>query len=206
LKSVLVYIADMWTAGILLIFDRWSTSIRPPIPFFISKWIYVICIFISFFLLALDIKKARNIIKSGDISYAFTNTVAYRFHTMRSYSHFCFFSKINNSKKKVDEIAFFVFFTFKGWKRIIFAEAPRQVIVAVTLYSIVQANKSRNYFDIDEYGSGMVQRLTTASMVFSLLIFVASASMFVFAFLLYIPLLCQIRGNLKEYCCHKIDK
>jgi uncharacterized membrane protein len=26
------------------------------------------------------------------------------------------------------------------------------------------------------------------------------------AFFVYIPLLCEIRGNLKEYCVHKIDK
>ncbi|CAG8605409.1 2200_t:CDS:2 [Acaulospora colombiana] len=85
LKSILVYIADMWTAGILLIFDRWGSSVQPKIPFFISKWIYVGCIFMSFLLLAWDIKKARHIIATRDISYAFTSTIAYRFYTLRSY-------------------------------------------------------------------------------------------------------------------------
>jgi hypothetical protein len=46
----------------------------------------------------------------------------------------------------------------------------------------------------------------TALMAFTLLVFVISATKLVFAFLLYIPLLFHIRVNLKEYCCHKIDK
>src|ERR1051326_7312913 len=45
IKSILVYIADLWSAGILLIFDRWSSTIKP--SFEKSKWIYVACIFIS---------------------------------------------------------------------------------------------------------------------------------------------------------------
>ena len=30
--------------------------------------------------------------------------------------------------------------------------------------------------------------------------------LFNIAFIIYIPLLSVIQGNLKEYCCHKIDK
>lgn len=205
-KSISVYIADVWTAGILLIFDRWSSSVQPKIPFSISKWIFVGCIAVSFTLLALDMKKARNIIKSKDISYAFTSVIAYRYYVVKSYKHFCFFKQINNSKKIADEVAFFVFFAFKGWKRLVFAEAPRQAISAFTLYSLFQSNKSGRYFDVNEYGSSIVQRLVMALMLFTLLVFVASASRLIVAFLLYIPLLCHIRGNLKEYCCHKIDK
>src|SRR2546430_9986222 len=114
----------------------------------------------SFILLAWDMKKARAIIASRDISYAFTSIIAYRYYTIRSYSHYCFFAQINNSKKSWDHIAFFVFFTFKGtsccvypleniiqfcvdpfallflgWKRLMLAEAPRQAINAFTLYS-----------------------------------------------------------------------
>ncbi|KAG9284471.1 hypothetical protein G9A89_014075 [Geosiphon pyriformis] len=111
---------------------------------------------------------------------------------------------INNSKKRWDRIAFFVFFTFKGWKRLMFAEAPRQAINAFTLYSILQSKKfSLNY---NSYGDNLVQRVAMFLMAFTLGIFVISASLLAFAFLLYLPLLCHIRGNLKEYCCHKIDK
>lgn len=113
-KVVLVYIADLWTAGFLLIFDRWNSTIAPPIPFTISKWIYVGCIFISFILLAWDWRKAKDIIASRDISYAFTSTITYRYYTLRSYSHYCFFYKIKRQSRMIDKIAFFVFFTFKG--------------------------------------------------------------------------------------------
>src|SRR4051812_30079522 len=58
LKSVLVYIADLWTAGILLIYNEWSSSVQPRIPFTISKWVYVACILMSFTLLAWEMKKA----------------------------------------------------------------------------------------------------------------------------------------------------
>ncbi|RIB30492.1 hypothetical protein C2G38_1948577 [Gigaspora rosea] len=205
LKSVLIYIADIWTAGLLLIFDRWGSAIQPKIPFYVSKWIYIGCIFASFLLLAWDIRKAKKIYDSRDISYAFTNIIAYRAYTLKSYAHFCFFSKINNSRKMVDKIAFFVFFAFKGWKRLVFAEAPRQAINAITLYYLIQLNKKKQYLDISSYGDS-VHRLAMATMAFSLFLFIFSFIKSVAAVILYIPLLCHIRGNLKEYCCFKIDK
>lgn len=42
-----------------------------------------------------------------------------------SYDHFCFFCQINNSKKKKDEFAFFIFFTFKGQCRAAFSRCIR---------------------------------------------------------------------------------
>ncbi|RIA87700.1 hypothetical protein C1645_695823 [Glomus cerebriforme] len=206
LKTILVYIADLWTAGILLIFDRWGSSVNPKIPIYISKWIYVGAILMSFIILAWDIKKARPIIASRDISYTFTSLVATRFYTLRSYAHYCFFCQIQESTKIVDDIAFFVYFSFKGWKRLIFAELPRQAVNAFTLFSIVQGNHQRKYWDITAYGDTNVQRLAVALMAFTLVVFLLSFSMLCLAFILYIPLLCHIRGNLKEYCCHKVDK
>lgn len=61
------------------------------------------------------------------------------YYSLKSYDHFCFFSNINNSKKKKDDFAFFVFFTFKGWKRLLLADAPRQVINGLTLYSFARS-------------------------------------------------------------------
>src|SRR5690348_2231961 len=88
LKSVLVYVIDLWNAGVLLSSDHsWGSSIQPKISIAISKWIFLGSILASFLLLALDMKKAKAIIASRDISYTFTNTIAYRFYTLRSYSH-----------------------------------------------------------------------------------------------------------------------
>jgi hypothetical protein len=114
LKSILVYIADLWTAGILLIFDRWGTTVKPQLPFYISKWVFCVAILISFIILAWDIKKARPIIISKDISYTFTSLIATRFYTLRSYAHYCFFCQIQESTKVADTMAYFVYFTFKG--------------------------------------------------------------------------------------------
>ncbi|CAH1762061.1 8607_t:CDS:2 [Entrophospora sp. SA101] len=207
IKSVLVYVGDLWTAGILLFLGHWGTSIQPVIPIAVSKWIFLGSILASFLLLILDGVKAKSILISKDISYTFTNTVAYRYYTVKSYSYYCFFSQINNSQKITDRIAFFVFFTFKGWKRLLFAEAPRQVINGFTLFTIFKSNKSRKYFDLDAYESiSNVQTFAVFVMMFTVCALIISATMLIFAFLLYIPLLCHIRGNLKEFCCHKIDK
>lgn len=129
---------------------------------------------------------------------------------MKSYDHFCFFSQINNSKKKKDEFAFFVFFTFKGWKRLLLADAPRQVINALTLYSF---GKAFNFTtDISKYynnSSGefsIVRAGVLCTMIFTVVVWCGSAILLAIAAFMYIPLLCYIQGNLKEYCCHKIDK
>lgn len=60
--------------------------------------------------------------------------------------------------------------------------------------------------NLSAYGHNTVERLTMALMAFTLLSFAFSATKLIIAFILYIPLLFHIRGNLKEYCCHKIDK
>ncbi|CAG8556809.1 3984_t:CDS:2, partial [Scutellospora calospora] len=175
LKTVLVYIADVWTAVILLIFNRWSSTVNPAIPIYISKWIYVGCIFASFILLVLEARKARSVMKSDDISFAFTNLIAYKCYTF-------------------------------GWKRLVFAEMPRQAINAFTLYSFIPLNTAKKYLDITYYSDDMSQRIVVGLMAFSLIIFIFSALRILFAAILYVPLICMIRGNLKEYCCHKIDK
>lgn len=119
-----MYIADVYTAIALLASNRWSNSILQSdaakssttlqVPFTIGKWVFTGCIILSFLLLLWEARKARAIIKSRDISYAFTNVMSQDYYSMRSYDHFCFFTQINDSKKKKDEFAFFIFFTFKG--------------------------------------------------------------------------------------------
>jgi hypothetical protein len=43
-------------------------------------------------------------------------------------------------------------------------------------------------------------------MGFTCLVWVLNVLNLLCAIILYIPVFCQIQGNLKEYCCHKIDK
>jgi len=220
LKSFLVYVFDIYTAITMLTTSNWSNHIFNSckqgtdngcvaIPFNIGKWLFVGCIIFSFLLLAYEARKARKIIQSRDISYAFTNIMANNYYSLRSYDHFCFFSRINNSTKKMDDFAFFVFFTFKSWKRLLLADGPRQVINGLTLYSFYLSQKDADgsVFDLNKYTNG---NLVTAGLIFStistVLIFLGSALFLLAAGICYIPLLCYIRGNLKEYCCHKVDK
>lgn len=252
---------DYWSGNILAESDSSSTI---KVPFTIGKWIFLGCIIFSFLLLAWESRKARMIIRSRDISYAFTNIMANDYYSMKSYDHFCFFSQINNSKKKKDEFAFFVFFTFKGeferktqcpspfsglplfrkeatplevkmcnadnfthllyiilisvyqhqifpgWKRLLLADAPRQVINALTLYSFGKAfnftTDISKYYNNDDGQFSFVRAGILCTMIFTVVIWAGSAILLTVAAIMYIPLLCYIQGNLKEYCCHKIDK
>ncbi|KAG8865341.1 hypothetical protein FRB96_000231 [Tulasnella sp. 330] len=216
LKSFLVYLSDIYTAATMLTSTTWTNTIYnrcpanecPTISFSVGKWIFVGCIIFSFLLLAYEAQKSKKIIASRDISYAFTNIMANNYYSLRSYNHFCFFSQIENSTKKKDDFAFFIFFTFKEWKRVLLADGARQCINGLTLYSFWVANgrgnpfnKISSYYDGDYVTAGLL-----VTMIFTCLIFIGSLLLLLVAGILYIPLLCYIRGNLKEYCCHKVDK
>ena len=250
IKSVLVYISDIYTGIAMLANGRWAGNILAEaddskaisVPFSIGKWIFIGCIIFSFLLLAWESRKARMIIRSRDISYAFTNVMANNYYTMKSYDHFCFFSQIDNSKKKKDEFAFFVFFTFKGglrcwgdthtcmysqaymqaersmppsqyvagWKRLLLADAPRQVINSLTLYSFGKAfnftTDLSKYYNDEDGNFSFVRAGVLCTMIFTVVMWAGSAILLTIAAVMYVPLLCYIQGNLKEYCCHKIDK
>ncbi|KAJ1308819.1 hypothetical protein OPQ81_004507 [Rhizoctonia solani] len=213
-KSFLVYMSDIFTAVTMLSSDGWTNQIYAKcgnncavdIQFDVAKWIFVGCIIFSFLLLAYEAYKAKKIIASRDISYAFTNVMANTYYSLRSYDHFCFFCQIENSTKKKDDFAFFIFFTFKGWKRLLLADGPRQSINALILYSFWSA--SDQSWDPETYINSK-DWLTSAlflTMLFTVLVFAGSVLLLITAAVCYVPLLCYIQGNLKEYCCHKVDK
>jgi hypothetical protein len=78
------------------------------------KWIYLVCVLISFALLAVDVRKARRIIKSRDISFAFTSVIAYRYYAIKKFAYFCFFEMISDNKTFQDKAAMFVYFQLKS--------------------------------------------------------------------------------------------
>ncbi|KAF8941576.1 hypothetical protein BGZ58_005526 [Dissophora ornata] len=190
IKGILIYCADLC------------------ISFEIYKWIFAACIILSFVLLAWDMKKAAAIIKSRDISYAFTSMIAFRYYAIKSYAHFCLFQKIHNSKKTIDEVAFFCFFTFRGWKRLLFADGPRQVINSIILITVINKNRNGGKLNLEfwSYPFPVMTRVTMGLMTFTLTLWVISVLLMLVAVILYIPLVIHIQGNLKEFCCHKIDK
>ncbi|VDB97044.1 unnamed protein product [Peniophora sp. CBMAI 1063] len=219
LKSFLVYVSDIFTAVTMLTTKSWSNQIFNDcpdlegcvaIPFNVGKWLFVGCIIFSFLLLAYESRKAKKIIASHDISYAFTNIMANNYYSLRSYPHFCFFDHISSSTKRSDDFAFFIFFTFKSWKRLLLADAPRQTINALTLYAIYLSKKAdvRPWWYIQKYfeGNSVVTTCLEISTLFTVIICAGSLLTLLVAGVLYIPLLIHIKGNLKEYCCHKVDK
>ncbi|OZJ02471.1 hypothetical protein BZG36_05133, partial [Bifiguratus adelaidae] len=233
LKAILVYMADLWTAGYLLVSGSgWSSAINPTtylnsfgISSAVPKWVYVGCIALSFILLAIDVRKARMIIESRDISYAFTSIIVSRYYSLKGYDYYCFFQKIHRSKRISDELAFFVFFSLKSWKRVLFAEGPRQAVAGLTLFSIFKGIQNvvsvsqlvSNQSALQTWQSIFHQlfytffktwsaRFTLVLMFFTCLMWIFSMIQLVTAMLIYLPLLSHIQGNLKEYCCHNIDK
>ncbi|KAJ3173334.1 hypothetical protein HDU87_007708 [Geranomyces variabilis] len=249
--------------------DTWGVPINGKVRFGLT----LATISLSYILLALEWKKGLAIVKSKDISYAFTNTVAYRYYVIRSFGHFCLFSTIESTRKLIDEVAFWVFFTFRGWKRLLLAELPRQllnlILLQQTYNSIMTSPKITsdrqncrtvkpgtteplagcylyytdfcakepisgqiilntsspldpdNFFDcVYATNAGflatfkylmILQPADTPKLAvwlasITVAMWAISAILLAAAFIVYIPLLCNIRGNLKEYCCHKVDK
>ncbi|KAI8062862.1 hypothetical protein BC940DRAFT_341631 [Gongronella butleri] len=211
LKSVLVYIADLYSGvSLLVVGQTMENNADVTIPPDVAKWIFLGAILVSYLLLFWDIRKARRIIESRDISWAFTSVIASRYYSIRDYRYFCLFWHINSSRKFIDSIAFFIFFTLKGWKRLLLAEAPRQVINIATLMVLIpkwihQRNGAVT-LDYTALGKTHIQQIMTGTMAFSVVVFAVSFFLVCVATVLYIPLLCHIQGNLKEYCCHKVDK
>ncbi|KAJ3106455.1 hypothetical protein HDU96_008217 [Phlyctochytrium bullatum] len=232
LKSFIVYMNDLLIASLMFqslssgracdntTFSLSACNNDPTLNQVLRKeirpYLILASVVISFVLLFIDWRKAQIIIKSRDISYSFTSTIAYRYYVLRSYAHYCFFCQIQNSRRTIDVLAFFVFFQFKGWKRLVFAEFPRQFIIAVNLadFLITFKKKSDKSQSIEQLlvdfltssTTETAQKLLLYLSILSILIFAVSFLSLIASFFIYIPLLCVIRGNLKEYCCHKIDK
>jgi len=52
----------------------------------------------------------------------------------------------------------------------------------------------------------LFKQIALGAMIFTVFMFAMSLIMLLTAVVVYIPLVSHIQGNLKEYCCHKIDK
>ncbi|KAJ1977476.1 Potassium transporter [Dimargaris verticillata] len=217
MKATLVYIADLWTAISFAVLAQMYTDASSlytkneikGLDFYKLRWIFWASVLLSFALLAWEYRKSRRILASNDIAYAYTSPFVYRYLCLISYAHFCFFGEIDKRRKTKDNMAFFVFFSLKSWKRVLFAEAPRQVINGLFLvYNFIRVYNENNGFPSDpyKYADTKLQMMSMGVMAFTVIIFVISSFIILAACVLYVPLVLDIRGNLKEYCCHKVDK
>lgn len=227
LIAVAVYGADTFTAVNLLAYDKWSSQIEPSIPLKYSKWIFAACIMFSWALCFFEWIRAIRVIRRGSVAESYMDSVAVTLQSMRpkGWKRFLVFAELTKSKKGVDYIALFVYFAFKGAVRIIFAEGPRQVVNAITLYSFMQSDliptgdpaATADHSSFEQFWinvetlaeANREQAVVLFTMLFTLVIWVISALCLIIAVILYLVFLWhyipQSDGRLSNYCRRKID-
>ncbi|KAB8235153.1 uncharacterized protein BDW43DRAFT_309528 [Aspergillus alliaceus] len=232
LVSIAVYAVDTFTAVNLLAFSKWAGQIQPAIPFTVSRWIFAVCIIISFVLLVLRWIHAIRAIRSGSISQSYLDSLAVRIQSIRlwasghGWKRFLVFAELTKSKKGAEYVALFAYFSFETWMNVIFADGPRQVVNAITLYSVMRmdllpggenAPKTGDsspfiqFFDnvkiLAEHNN--LRALVLFGMLFTLVIWVLSILKLALAIILYLIFLFHHipseDGSLKAYCRRKIN-
>lgn len=229
--SIAVYAVDTFTAINLLVFSRWSSQIKPKIPFHISRWIFAGCIIASFVLLALRWIRTIRVMRSDSIAESYLDPLAVRVQSIRvgkakGYRRFLVFAELTKSKKGADYVALFAYFSFEAWLRIIFADGPRQVLNAITLYSVLQLNLIPEGSNAAPDGTSPVaqffinikaladknyqQAVILFGMLFTLIIWVIAALSLLISVILYLIFLWHHipseDGSLKRYCRRKINR
>lgn len=118
--SVAVYAVDTFTAVNLLVFGRWSSTIEPTqlISFNVSRWIFSVCILLSFINLGYEHLRARRIMSRGSVAESYLDNLAVRLESMRfgkgrGWKRFLVFAELTKSKKGAEYIALFTFFSFQ---------------------------------------------------------------------------------------------
>lgn len=166
--------------------------------------------------------------RRGGVAESYLDPLAVQWQSMRpkGWKRFLVFTELTKSRKGADYVALFTYFQFKSAVRIIFAEAGRQVVNAITLYSVMEANfiptgkhaaqggtspVVQFFLNIKElYIEDKQQAIVLLSMLFTLVIFVFSALSLLVAILFFITFLWhyipQHDGRLSIYCKRKIDK
>ena len=246
--SVAVYAVDLFTAINLLVFDRWSGQVKPVISFKIARWIFAACILLSWILLVYRWIRAVRVMKSGVIAASYLDPLAVEVQSIRTGSRgqgwrrFLVFAALTKGRKGAEYVALFVHFSFEGelesflsrcihtdplaaWLRIIFAEGPRQVINALTLYSVMRADllpagdhgASGGHSPISQFWSNISilanrnreQAAILFGMLFTLIIWLFSAISLIIACLMYVVFLWhhipKSDGTLARYCRRKVD-
>lgn len=221
--GVAVYVVDTYTAVNLLAFDNWSSEVKPAVPIKYSKWIFAVCILLSWVLCIYEWIRAVRVIRRGGVAESFLDPLAVTLQSIRpqGFKRFLVFSELTKSRKGTDYIALFVYFSFKGAIRVIIAEGPRQVVNALTLKglltdSLLTQSDERNSFDQFWYNVEQVadknhmEAAVYCSMLFTLVIWVFSALSLIISAILYLLFLWHYipksDGRLSVYCKRKVDR
>lgn len=223
-----MYGVDTFTAVNLLAFSRWAGQIKPKIPFSITRWIYAVCIIISLALLVYRWVNAIRTLRSKSIARCYLDSLAMRVHSLRpggGWKRFLVFAELTKSKKGAEYAALFTYFSFESWMNTLFADGPRQVVNAITLYSVMQmdllpggenAEKSSDSSATQFFENikilavnNNLRAVVLISMLFTLVVWVLSVIKLLIAITLYLVFLFHHiparDGTLTAYCRRKIN-
>ncbi|KAF5693455.1 FAD-binding protein [Fusarium denticulatum] len=226
LVSVAVYVVDSFTAVNLLVFDRWSSKIDPAISFDVTKWIFSICIILSFINLAYEGFRAFRVIRRGNVAESYLDSLAVRWESIRlgsqGWKRFLVFAELTKSKEGAQYIALFTYFNFQAWIRVIICSGPRQVLNAFTLKSVYEAQLTPTADNVGDSITGFFEKikilaeedyqqaLILSGMCFTLVIWVFSALFLLAAVLFWVFFLYHwipaADGGLSGYCERKVTK
>ncbi|EXJ72514.1 uncharacterized protein A1O5_03660 [Cladophialophora psammophila CBS 110553] len=229
--SLSVYAVDTFTAINLLAFDRWAGQIKPEIPLNISRWIFAGCIILSFVLLVYRWMKALRVMRQGGVAKTYLDPLAVRIQSIRwgkarGWKRFLVFAELTKSRKGADYVALFAYFSFEAWLRIVFAEGPRQVVNAITLYSVLRLKlvpqgehaPSDGHSPVVQFfvnvgilaDSNHLQAVVLFGMLWTLVIWVISVISLIISVILYLVFLWHHipteDGGLTGYCRNKINR
>jgi len=227
--SVAVYAVDIFTAVQLLAFNNWASAIKPVIDFDISKWIFSICIILSIVNLGFEHIRARRVMNRGSVAECFLDSLAARLESIRmrqgrGWRRFLVFAELTKSKKGSEYIALFTYFSFQSWIRVLLCSGPRQVLNALTIYSVYSAKladgANGNNFESSFLGffdalkklaeEDTRQVVILSGMLFTLVIWVFSAISLLLAAIFFVFYLWHIiprdDGGLTGFCERKINK
>ncbi|QIX02032.1 hypothetical protein AMS68_007549 [Peltaster fructicola] len=224
ISTIVIYAVDTFTAVNLIVFNKWSSQVKPAIPFDYSKWIFAGCILFSWALWGFEWFRAIRVINRGGVAESYMDPLAVSLQSMRSkgWNRFLVFAELTKSKKGMDLVAFFSYFAFKGAIRIVLAEGPRQVINTLTLIAVIKADFVEKT-DGHQSGIGLFwsnlgqmwsqdkqQVVIIFSMMYSLFIWVISIICLASAAIMYIVFLWHYipsqDGGLSSFCKRKVDK
>lgn len=126
--SMTVYGVDSFTAINLLAFDEWSSQVKPKLEFQYLKWIFSVCIILSFVNLGFEHIRARRVMNRGSVAECFLDNLAVRLESIRmgsgqGWRRFLVFAELTKSKKGAEYVALFTYFSFQC-ERLAKARAP----------------------------------------------------------------------------------
>ncbi|ATY58920.1 pheromone-regulated membrane [Cordyceps militaris] len=207
--SIAVYSIDSFTAVQLIAFNRWSSAIRPAISFDVSKWIFFICIILSFINLGYEGIRATRVIKRNNIAESYLDPLAVRWESIRvgkaqGWRRFLVFAALTQT-----------------WIRVLVCSGPRQVINAFTLKSVYEAKLATKATSVDGAFLGFFdkvkvlaqedyrQAVILSGMAFTFVIWAFALIFLLLAVLFYVFFLFhwipRADGGLTGYCERKIN-